>query len=205
MLTLLVVIAFPLLLGAGYAVLFVYASGDRTILTGPVGFLLYMLLVTIPTAFVLWTHSSRVYAAVAWRESTLLFVLPAALLGIALWGVQVWGLPGRTPDASERVWAGPAGPTGFALLLICVTYIVLAEELVWRAFLIPEVGLPLSAVFFSLHHYHFGLRHVVFSCIAGLIWGVLFVMSESLWPAAGSHLVYNILAWHHMRRSQFAT
>lgn len=201
MLTLLVVLTFPLLLGAGYTVLFLLSGRNVDTLTGPAGFLLYVLLVTIPAAFVLATHPGDLASAAAWRVSTLLWLLPAPLVGIALWGVQRWGLPGKTPEASERVWVGPAGPGGFALLLIPVGYIVLAEELVWRAYLVGQLGLPLSAAAFALHHYFFGLRHVVFAFIAGLVWGVLFALSESLWPGAASHFVYNALAWRHMRQS----
>jgi hypothetical protein len=63
------------------------------------------------------------------------------------------------------------------------------------------LGLPLSAAAFALHHYHFGLRHVVFSFLAGLVWGGTFMLAENLWPSVASHLVYNALAWRHMRQS----
>lgn len=204
MLTLIVVLAFPLLVSAGYGLLFLLSGRNQHITIGPTGFLLYLLLVTIPLGFVLCTHPGHISSALVWRASTLLWVLPGGLAGIALWGVQMWGLPGRTPDASERVWVGPAGPIGYTLLLVPVAYIVLTEELVWRAYLIPEIGLLLSAAAFSLHHYYFGLRHVVFSFIAGLIWGAFFIVSESVWPAAVSHFAYNALAWRHMRRSRLA-
>jgi len=200
-LTLLVVLSFPLILVVGYGLLIWSSGRDPRVATGPVGFLLYVALLTIPLGVVLGTHSSRASAALAWRLSTVAWLPAGALVGLALWGVQQWGLPGRTPDASERTWVGPPGLIGFALLLVPVTYIVLAEEVVWRAYLVPELGLPLSAAAFALHHFHFGLRHVVFSFLAGLAWGVLFILADNLWPAVASHLVYNALAWRHMRRS----
>jgi membrane protease YdiL (CAAX protease family) len=200
-LTLLIVLGFPLLLTVGYGLLFVLSGRDMRVVTGPAGFVLYLVLVTIPAGVVLGTYPGRASKALAWPVSAMAWLSGGALAGLALWGVQRWGLPGRTPEASERVWVGPPGRIGFVLLLVPVAYIVLAEELVWRAYLLPELGLLLSAAAFALHHYHFGLRHVVFSLLAGLAWGGLFILAGSLWPAVVSHLVYNALAWRHMRRS----
>lgn len=204
MVTLYVVLGFPVLLVFGYGLLFLLSRGNLRVMTGPAGFLLYLVLLTVPAGVVLKTHSTRVSESLAWQAATPAWLPAGALLGLALWGVQRWGLSGQTPDASTRVWVGPAGRVGFALLLLPVTYGVLAEEAVWRAYLIPELGLPLAAAAFALHHYHFGLRHVVFSFLAGLAWGGLFHVAGSLWPAVASHLVYNALAWAHMRRSAAA-
>jgi membrane protease YdiL (CAAX protease family) len=201
MVTLFVVLGFPLLLAVGYGLLFVLSGRDLRVVTGPAGFVLYLVLLTIPAGVVLGTYSGRAAEALAWPVSAMAWLTGGALVGLALWGVQRWGLPGRTPEASDRVWVGPPGRVGFAVLLVPVAYIVLAEELVWRAYLMPELGLVLSAAAFALHHYHFGLRHVVFALLAGLVWGGLFALAESLWPAVTSHLVYNALAWRHMRRS----
>jgi membrane protease YdiL (CAAX protease family) len=201
MLTLFVVLGFPLLLVIGYGLLFVLCSGNLRVMTGSPGFLLYLALLTVPAGVVLGTHPARVSESLAWQVSTAAWLPAGVLLGLVLWGVQRWGLPGCTPDASTQVWVGPAGRVGFALLLVPVAYIVLAEEVVWRAYLMPEVGLLLSAAAFALHHYHFGLRHVVFAFLAGLAWGGLFLLAESLWPGVASHLVYTAVAWRHMRRS----
>jgi membrane protease YdiL (CAAX protease family) len=199
--TLFVVLGFPLILIVGYGLLFMLSGGNLRVMTGPAGFVLYLLLLTIPAGMVLGTHSARASESLVWNMSTLAWLPAGILLGLALWGVQRWGLPGRTPDASTQVWVGPPGRIGFTFLLVPVAYIVVAEEVVWRAYLLREVGLPLSAAAFALHHYHFGLRHIVFSFLAGLAWGGLFILAESLWPAVASHLAYNALAWRHMRRS----
>jgi membrane protease YdiL (CAAX protease family) len=196
-----VVLGFPLLLGVGYGLLFVVSGGNPRVMTGPAGFLLYLVLLTVPAGVVLGTHPARVAESLAWRVSALAWLPVGVVLGLALWGVQHWGLPGRSPDASTRVWVGPAGGVGFTLLLVPVAYAVLAEEVVWRAYLTLEVGLPLAAAAFALHHYHFGLRHTAFSFLAGLAWGGLFHFAANLWPAVASHLMYNALAWRHMRRS----
>jgi len=200
-LTLVVVLSFPLVLVLAYGLVFVLSGRDQSVLTGPAGFLLYVALLTIPVGVVVGTEADRVWSALAWSASTITWLPAAALVGAVLWIVQRRGLPGWTPEASERVWVGPPGRIGFALLMIPVTYIVLAEEAVWRAYLVPELGLPLSAGAFALHHFHFGMRHVVFALVAGLAWGGLFILAENLWPAVASHVAYNALAWRHMRRA----
>jgi membrane protease YdiL (CAAX protease family) len=201
MYTLYVVFSFPLIVFVGYGLLFFLSGRNMRVMTGPAGFLLYLVLLAVPTGFVLATHHSRVADAFTWDVYQLLWLPGGGLLGLVLWCVQLWGLPGQTPDASERTWVGPEGKTGFALLMVPVAYIVVAEEVVWRAYLIPEVGHLVAAAAFALHHYHFGLRHVVFSFLTGLALGGLFFLAGSLWPPVAAHLVYNVLAWRHMRRS----
>jgi membrane protease YdiL (CAAX protease family) len=121
--------------------------------------------------------------------------------GLALWGVAVV-LPRRAAADASPVWVGPGGRIGFLLLLVPVACIVLAEELVWRGFLMPKIGLILSSAAFALHHYHFGLRHVSFSFLTGLAWGGLFWAAGDLWPSIASHLSYNALAWRHLRQTR---
>src|SRR5262249_36491767 len=122
-------------------------------------------------------------------------------VGVVLWAGQIaLQRRGRVTDASP-IWVGPPGRLGFGLLLVPVGCIVLAEELVWRGFLVPAIGLPLSSAAFALHHYAFGLRRVAFSFFSGLVWGGLFLLARGdLWPALASHLLYNALAWWHLRR-----
>lgn len=199
--TLFIVLSFPVLLLFGYGLLLVLSGRDVRVVSGPIGFLLYPVLLSIPAGVVLGNYSGRVMPALNWYGLTPIWVTAGLLVGVVLWVVQRWVLPGRTPDASERVWVGPSGRIGFIMLMIPLAYIVLAEEVVWRAYLIPELGLALAAGAFALHHYHFGLRHVVFSFLAGLVWGGLFLLAESLWPAVASHFMYNVLAWQQMRQT----
>lgn len=189
-----VVLCFPLLLTAGYGLAFHLSGRDVRFVAGRPGFVLYLSLLSVPLVAVLFTRPE-----LPWTVS--LIWLPAgAASGLVLWWLQC-NLPGRTPDASSVVWTGPPGWMGYLLLLVPVAYIVVAEEIVWRGFLLPRVGLVLSSLAFALHHYIFGLRHLVFSFLAGLGFGGLY-LTGSLWPPIASHLVYNALAWRHLRRPQ---
>jgi membrane protease YdiL (CAAX protease family) len=199
--SLLVVLSFPLLLTAGYGLAFLLSGRNPRLLVGPVGFVLYLVLLTVPLAAVLVAQPGLPGEVLGWRKGTAAWLAAGLGGGVALWGAQLV-LPGRaSAGAPSRVWVGPPGRAGFAVLMVPVAYVVLAEELVWRGFLLPRLGLLLSAVAFGLHHYHFGARHVVFASLAGLAWGGLFLAAGELWPAVAAHLAYNALAWRHLRRA----
>ncbi len=198
--TLILVLCFPLLLTAGYGLAYLFSGRNRTFLVGPAGFMLYLALLAVPLSAVALSRPDlpgEVLAATPWSAAW----LPAGLaVGLALWGVQLLLLRHRPVQGDSPVWVGPPGRAGFLLLLIPVGYIVLAEELVWRGYLTQVIGLPLSSAAFALHHYHFGIRHVVFSFVAGLAWGGLFLAAGDLWASIASHLLYDALAWHYLRR-----
>jgi membrane protease YdiL (CAAX protease family) len=195
-----IVLAFPLILAAGYGFAFVLSGRDQRVLSGPVGFALYLVLLAIPLAAVLVERPElpgEVLGTGAWLPAWMMVGLAG---GVALWVLQV-AVFLRTPsDSSSPVWVGPPGWIGFAFLLAPVTGIVVAEELIWRGYLSAEIGLLLSAAAFALHHYHFGWRHIGFAFLAGLSWGALFGAAENLWPSIASHLLYNALAWSYLRR-----
>jgi membrane protease YdiL (CAAX protease family) len=178
---LLIVLTFPLLLAVGYGLVFVLTGRDRRILLGPAGFFFYLALLEVPLIVVLANYPELPGQVLAWRAWTPIWLAAGLVVGLALWGVQLLVLRrgGELSGAASPVWVGPPGRVGFVLLMVPVACIVLAEELVWRAYLQTLITLPLAAVAFALHHYHFGLRHMVFSWLAGL---------------------YNVLAWRHLRR-----
>jgi membrane protease YdiL (CAAX protease family) len=191
------VLSFPGLVAVGYTAAHLLGLRD---LAGARGLLLYLALLFIPLAAVL-AHDPACAAGLLALPA--LWLLAGAAAGPALWWLQL-ALPGKTPDASERIYTGPPGPVGFLLVMIPVTLIVVAEEVVWRGFLQTHLTLAPAAAAFAAHHFFFGWRHLVFSFLAGLAWGLLFWASGSLWPPIVSHLLYNTLAWDSMRRMAFA-
>lgn len=92
-----------------------------------------------------------------------------------------------------------------ALLMVGITlFAVLAEESLWRGYLITYaesgVGLHegwallLSAGAFGSNHAQFGWRNVVSKFGLGLAWGGLFLLTGSLLAPILSHLTFNLLA-----------
>ena len=200
MLPLGVVLAFPLILVFGYGTAYLLSGRSRRLLEGFAGFMLYLLLLAIPLLIVLITEPElpgKVLGSSKWTPG---WVLAGLGSGLVLWFAQcLVSKRGRSASASP-IWVGPRNWCGFWIMMVPVSYIVVAEELVWRGFLMTALGLPLSALAFALHHYHFGLRHIVFAFGAGIVWGGLFLAAGELWPAIVSHLAYNVLAWLSLRR-----
>jgi membrane protease YdiL (CAAX protease family) len=214
MLTLLLVLGFPLILLAGYGSLYLLLRRDREVLLGPAGFGLYLGLLTIPLAAVLASESFRVEYFFESGPWTPAWLAVGVLVGLLLAGFQALTLPAQTGEA--RVWTGPPGWGGFIVLMGSVAYIVVAEEVIWRGYLTmtlaggpltsrfpdglsPPVGLVLASAVFALHHYFFGVRHMVFAFAAGIVWGSLLFLEERLYSAITSHFVYNVFAWAWMR------
>jgi membrane protease YdiL (CAAX protease family) len=213
MVPLVVVLCFPLLLTVGYGLLFVLSGRDRRLLVGPAGFALYLVLLAVPLVTVVACCPKLPGEVLTLYEGSGAWLLVGVLTGVGLLAMRMVLARlsrGITPSSgggprSSPVWIGPPGRAGFAVLMVPVAAIVLAEELVWRGFLVPAIGLPLSSTAFALHHYFFGWRQVVFTFVAALVWGGLFLAANELWPALASHLAYDVLAWLSLRRRSAAS
>jgi membrane protease YdiL (CAAX protease family) len=197
MVTFVIVLAFPAILFVAYGIAYVLLRRKREALEGALGFGLYCALLLVPAVAVSGRPGllAGCFAFSAWSPA---WVAAGVAVAVALYAVQRL-LARRVPE-EPRVWVGPPGRWGFALLMLPVAYVVVAEEVVWRGYLTPEIGVPLASAAFALHHYHFGWRHVIFSFGAGLLWGALFRLEGGLYTPIASHLTYNALAWAWMRR-----
>lgn len=198
MITLGIVLGFPLLLLLGYGGAYALLRDGRA-LAGWGGLALYLALLAVPLIAVLAGDPGLLSRNFAWGAWTPAWMAAGAASGLALAGAR-W-LLARGRSAEARVWPGPPGRLGYAAVMAVVASIVAAEEVVWRGYLQPEVGLVLAASAFALHHYHFGLRHVLFTFGAGLAWGALSLLEERLFGALSSHLAYNAVAWAWMRQA----
>ncbi|MYH45674.1 MAG: CPBP family intramembrane metalloprotease [Gammaproteobacteria bacterium] len=97
------------------------------------------------------------------------------------------------------------------LIAFLVLVSVIAEELIWRAYLIPAiaqawgVGLVwaalVAAFLFGVHHVYFGWQHLVFKAIHGIVWTAIFWASGSLWTAIVAHAVFNYCVYFLSRRN----
>jgi membrane protease YdiL (CAAX protease family) len=120
-----------------------------------------------------------------------------------------------TRPATRRLLEGRTGPMSAALprgpgLVVLVLAIAVAEEWLWRGFLlraIPAetaagtgVALVVSAIAFGLNHYYFGARNVATKALHGLAWGGLVLASGSMWIAVVSHLCFDlVVGWSIVR------
>lgn len=111
-----------------------------------------------------------------------------------------------TDEADARTIAVVQGAAALSLPMLVGTaaWIVVAEEVLWRAVLIGVAvgwGLTLgtavamSAGAFALNHVYFGGRNALAKGAEGAVWAGLFLVGGLL-AAVASHLVFNLLAFN---------
>ncbi len=83
-------------------------------------------------------------------------------------------------------------------LLFFVTFIgPLDEEIFFRGFAVPRIGIVLSALIFGLLHYGYGSTfgiEIIAAFIFGLLAGYVFKKTGSLYPSLTAHILVNLLA-----------
>jgi hypothetical protein len=88
------------------------------------------------------------------------------------------------------------------VLALAVFLAPISEELFFRAFLSPRIGIFLSALIFGLFHFAYGsIVEIAGAFSIGIILAWIFKKSGSLVPVMIIHLVYNALAIIVMRGS----
>jgi membrane protease YdiL (CAAX protease family) len=128
-----------------------------------------------------------------------------ALLGLFLACVAslIWRVLPPLPDIWPRpggYFPRPAGGADYAMMVVKFALGGLAEELVYRAYLIPRLGTLLrsrgeallgGALLFSAVHVYQGPPGLAFSLAFGLVYGVVFLVIGRVWPLAVGHALYN--------------
>jgi len=74
------------------------------------------------------------------------------------------------------------------------------EELFFRAFMVPRVGIIISAILFGILHFTYGsVVEILGAFMIGTLLGALFRMSKSIVPCILVHLVYNLFSLTAMK------
>ncbi len=234
MLAFLLTVGFPVVLGAGFGLVFMagQALGKGSRLLERSGAYLYPVLLAIPLAACLL--AVRGPDALA----TLGFVLPrlgslepwaavlaGSLLGIAVGALLFWnelaigslvqrmvdrrrGIE-RALEGRSREFAAEQRQGSLASILTLSVFVVLAEEILWRAFLPGflerrfgfslATAVVLASLSFGINHYYFGLRNVFLKGFSGAVWVCLFLATGSLLIPCVSHYTFEVLAWRRIR------
>lgn len=218
MLSLIVVIAFPLIITICFALLFfAYRSVGATSRFDDHGLYWYPLLLLIPLAAVLLDGWSRTQVGSALSDLGGKWAPALAVGGVALGGVLYaadkatagWGVAAHTRErGTNTILEGRAGalqrfrppPPMFLWLAVVV---VGSEEIVWRGYLIralerhgvaaTAIATVLAAVLYGVNHYYFGLRNIGTKAFHGVVWGFMFVQSGSLLLPVVSHMTFEML------------
>jgi membrane protease YdiL (CAAX protease family) len=88
----------------------------------------------------------------------------------------------------------------FYVLAMAVLFAPISEELLFRALLVPRIGVVLSSlVFGSLHLAYGSVVEVVGVAMVGMVLALVFRFSKSITPCILIHLIYNFLSIVAMR------
>jgi membrane protease YdiL (CAAX protease family) len=96
------------------------------------------------------------------------------------------------------------GWTGLVLLLVLAFVVGFSEELVVRSYLIPRLerllhsawaSVLVSAAVFGLLHWRSGILTMCHAFLAGIVYGIAFVLTRRLWPVALAHAMYDFSAF----------
>ncbi|MBV9070073.1 MAG: ATP-binding cassette domain-containing protein [Acidobacteria bacterium] len=211
MLTLFLVLGFPLVLAVGYGAVFTAArmargrSGIET--AGKLAPYLFPLFLLIPLAAVLAAEPDLPRRFAPPRN----YGWAISLGGIALGAVLFFG-ESQLNGWWQRRRNKPSALDGMVLVPALLPFlsigVVLAEEIIWRGYLLtrltahyglaPAVALVVAAAFFALHHGHFGLVTAGYKGMCAVAWGFLFLATGSLLPSALAHLTADLLAWRRL-------
>lgn len=86
------------------------------------------------------------------------------------------------------------------ILVFAIFFAPLSEELFFRAFLVPRIGVLFSAFVFGLVHLAYGsVIEVVGVTLVGIILALVFKTSKSITPCILTHMIYNLLSIIAMR------
>ncbi len=213
MVTLVLVLGFPLVLAIGYAAVFTVARMAR----GRAGIeaaerwapYLFPVFLLVPLAAVLIAAPELLPRFTARPRQGWTVVPGAVAFGALLFFGEAkltlwWRRRSKKPSALDGMMLVPA------LLPFLSLFVVLAEELVWRGYLLtrltdhhglaPALALVIAGTFFAIHHGHFGPFTAVYKGLCAIVWGLLFLKTGSLIPPVIAHLTADFLAWRQLLR-----
>jgi len=86
------------------------------------------------------------------------------------------------------------------VLLFAIFLAPISEELFFRAFLVPRIGMVLSSIAFGLVHVAYGsVVELVGAALIGFILAVILRISRSITPCFLIHIIYNLISITVMR------
>ncbi len=235
MLAFVLVVGFPVLLGLAFGSLYAFVStrrgGMRRFEQAAVW--LYPAVLALPVAAAgIWVAERGAagaaglavpaFAGLPGWGATLASVVVGVALGFALFGAELAaaralahqtggeGTLHRAFEGQSQEFARGQRQAGSAPLLLLSVVVVMAEEFLWRGFLLHALqtsfavpatwAVVISSLCFGINHYYFGLRNVLQKTISGACWAGLLLATGSLLAPVVSHLVFDLVALRRMRR-----
>jgi membrane protease YdiL (CAAX protease family) len=158
----------------------------------------------IPVLYICWRSD------LGWRQ---LGVVRPELWGLLLLGPLLAVLTLGTdallywlfePSTPWFYFAVPGSVIGWSLLVVTLIANSLAEEFVWRGFVLQRLkqmsgsaafALVLSSFLFATYHMYQGFGNAALVMTSGLIWGASVLITKRIWPAVVGHTLHNIVVY----------
>lgn len=118
-------------------------------------------------------------------------------LGIAALSIATDLLGLKNPFAEQIV----GSLTTWDIVLLNILLIAPSEELFFRAFLIPRIGLVASSILFGLLHWfgYFNLVEVIGATVIGFVLGITYIRTGGLIAPIVAHALANIASMLYLR------
>ncbi len=129
----------------------------------------------------------------AFAKQAIALFIAIAIVGVALaQGASFFQVNDMAPIAGQFSEIVATAPLFLAYLLIVR---VAAEEVLFRGFLVPKIGILGSSVVFAAMHASYGsYLEVAGAFLLGLILAYAFKRWQNLFPIIAAHTLYNIFA-----------
>ncbi len=131
--------------------------------------------------------------------SQLLFVFNSILVQISF--KHDWAI---FQDFMREMIFPIASQLGIFSALIISLFAGIGEELFFRGFLQPKIGIISASIIFGLVHFLFNLRKyyliAIFYILIGFLFGAVYELFDSLWAPVIFHCVYDFTALLYFRK-----
>ncbi len=155
------------------------------------------LLIGLPILFWKWTKESvREKLSLHFSKETITHALILAVLlivvGTATAFLASFWMGNDLEKVAQALEGWKSAPLLLAYLIVVRPF---AEEVFFRAFLVPLTGVPISALFFGLAHYGYGsVVQIAGAFVLGLVLAFWFQKRKNLSENWVAHMAYNAFA-----------
>lgn len=187
---------------AGMDEYFVQEVADLDFLLAELPMLVGHLQVLFPMLYICWRSD------LGWRQLGLVrpsasgLLLIGPLLGAVALGADVLLVHLFRPEPAPHFVYLPTTSMAWSVLVLSLVFNSLAEELVWRGFVLQRLkqmsgsagfALAVSTLLFAAYHIYQGFGHTLLVALTGLLFGASVLLTKRLWPAVVAHTMYNII------------
>ena len=166
--------------------------------------------VLLPLLYIVWRSDA------SWREVGIVrlrlfhLLLLGPLLAAMAFGVDLLVDGAWQTEATPDFVIIPEHTLGWSILIVSLVFNSLAEEFVWRGFVLHRLtqmsgsklfALGVSSILFGAYHLYQGPFAAGAIFVGAVIWGAAVLLTRSIWPAVVAHTILNIVYYASLAES----